>query len=134
MGKDRNAPVALLACANAYQDRVRKQHLIQEKEMIARIFASAQQHTFTRTIKEDPEEGIFLFDQFRQAEAEDKIQILHIAGYSKGEYLHFDGGLGEEAIDADGFSYHLGRLHDLKVVFLNGCATPDLLNQLILRD
>jgi Tfp pilus assembly protein PilF len=126
-------PVILLAGANTYQDRIRKQYAIQERERINRIF---QEHGQTRyeLISEDPAQGVFLFDLFRKYAFDESVKVLHLTGYSRGEYLHFDGGLGEEAHDVRSVVRQIEKLPGLELVFVNGCATEALLEALLLAD
>ncbi|MFK7920917.1 MAG: tetratricopeptide repeat protein [Bacteroidia bacterium] len=126
-------PVVLLAGANTYQDRIRKQFVVQEKERIARIFTEKGQAE-AEIVSEDPAQGIFLFDLFRKYAFDESVKVLHIIGYARGEYLHFEGGLGEEAYDVKSFIRQIEKLPGLEVVFVNGCATPEFLEALLLAN
>ncbi|MEL7339808.1 MAG: hypothetical protein AAGM67_04920, partial [Bacteroidota bacterium] len=126
-------PVVLLAGANTYQDRIRKQYVIQEKERIARIFNEKGQAE-AEIISEDPSQGVFLFDLFRKYAFDESVKVLHIIGYARGDYLHFEGGLGEEAYDVRSFIRQIEKLPGLEVVFVNGCATNELLEALLLAN
>lgn len=133
MEQSARVPVILLAGANTYQDRVRKQYAIQERERIARTFQE-QGLTQFDLISEDPKEGVFLFDLFRKYAFDDSVKVLHLTGYARGEYLHIDGGLGEEAHDVRSIIRQIEKLSGVEVVFVNGCATEELLEALLLAD
>lgn len=126
-------PVILLAGANTYQDRVRKQYAMQERDRIAKIF-DENALTQYELISESPQEGVFLFDLFRKFAFDDRVKILHITGYSRGDFLHIDGGLGEEAHDVRSIIRQIEKLSGVEVVFVNGCATEELLEALLLAD
>ncbi|MEZ4825298.1 MAG: tetratricopeptide repeat protein [Bacteroidia bacterium] len=134
MKTDFPKPVILLASANSYRDGRKSRLLAQERRMIMDIFAQENAQTIYEIVSEEPENGRFIFDIFRQHTYDDQINILHIAGFSAGEYLHFEGGFGEEALDPKGFCQLIARLPGLTLVFLNGCATPALLESLLLKD
>ncbi|MEZ4772986.1 MAG: tetratricopeptide repeat protein [Bacteroidia bacterium] len=134
MKTDLPKPVILLASANSYRDGRKSRLLAQERKMITEIFAQESAQTIYEVIFEEPEKGKFIFDIFRQYTYSPQVNILHLAGFSSGEYLHFEGGFGEEALDPKGFTQLISRLPGLSLVFLNGCATPALLEALLLKD
>lgn len=134
MKMDLPKPVILLASANSYRDGRKARALAQEKKMITDILASENAQTIYQVIQEEPDEGKFIFDLFRQHTYDKNVSILHISGFSSGEYLHFEGGFGEEAIEPKNFVRYLSKLPGLEMVFLNGCATPALLELLLLKD
>ncbi|MDX2250466.1 MAG: tetratricopeptide repeat protein [Bacteroidia bacterium] len=134
MKTDLPKPVILLASANSYRDGRKARLLAQERKMITDIFAQESAQTIYEVVSEEPEKGNFIFDIFRQYTYNPHVNILHIAGFSSGEYLHFEGGFGEEALDPKNFTQLISRLPGLSLVFLNGCATPMLLESLLLKD
>ena len=126
-------PTVILARANTNNDPRRRKQVVRECEMIADIFRQQTEVSFD-LIEAQPETGTYLFDQLRQFRFQNQTILLHIAGYATGEYLHLEGGWGEESLSPKQFSRLLSRLPGLQMVFLNGCASPELLEELLLMD
>ncbi len=127
-------PAIILGCANSYQEPQRQRILCRERRTIAHILQQSEAVYPPDLIEEDPETGQFLFDQIRSQQFRWQPAVLHLAGYSEGEYLHFQGGLGEESLQAREVARLVSRLPGLRLVFLNGCATPELLRYLLQLD
>ena len=127
-------PIILLATANDYQDGKRAAQLSHEKKMISNLFKVESAQTLYYIIDENPKKGAFIFDIFRQHAFSPEVSILHITGFSMGEKLHFQGGFGEEVLTADEFGSQVAKFPNLKLVFMNGCATNEILETLVSRD
>ncbi|MEM7657714.1 MAG: CHAT domain-containing protein [Bacteroidota bacterium] len=123
-------PVILLGRANTYQDGKRLKRVQEESTQIASIFQQSEAVSH-QVLKAQPEDGVYLFDQLRHFRFLPSLQVLHIAGFSAGEYFHLEGGWGEEALSPEDFAQLLGKLPNLQVVFLSGCATNALLEALL---
>ncbi|MDP5172314.1 MAG: tetratricopeptide repeat protein [Bacteroidia bacterium] len=134
MNHESPTPVLLIAGVNRTTDPRRRKQIQQELESIERSLRTEKRTTALRLVPEIPEEGVYLFDQFRQFQYQPEVAILHLSGYINGRYLRFDGGLGEDTMDPIGFADVLGRLPGLQVVFLSGCGHRELIEQLLLRD
>ncbi|MCB0835096.1 MAG: tetratricopeptide repeat protein [Bacteroidetes bacterium] len=134
MALDHLTPIIILATANDYQDGKRTRLLVKEKKMIHDIFQAESAQTLYYIVDEDPEKGGFIFDIFRQHYFSPDVSILHISGFSMGETLHFRGGFGEEILTPKEFANQVAKFPNLKLIFLNGCATPQVLDELLAKD
>lgn len=126
-------PTILLARANTASDSKRKKQVIKECDMIVSLFRRNADSPF-QVISTHPETGIYLFDQLRQFRFKHSPVFLHIAGFADHSFLRLEGGWGEEALTPKQFARLLSRLPGLQMVFLNGCGTPALLEELLLMD
>ena len=133
MPEDSETPVILLASANTDLDRRRIKLLDQERRMITGIFQKEGLTDF-QIIQESPDSGNYFFDLFNKLAFDPSVQILHITGFSQDEGLNFRAGYGEDTIKPENLGDFLSRLPNLQLVFLNGCATPVLRDQLLMRD
>lgn len=126
-------PILLLARANTAKEARKRKQLVKECEMIASIFRQTEDSAF-HLIMAQPETGDFLFDHLRQYRFKDQPIFLHVAGCSSADSLWLEGGWGEESMTPREFAQLLSRISGLEMVFLNGCATPGLLEELLLLD
>ncbi|GAB4428587.1 MAG: hypothetical protein OHK0039_47140 [Bacteroidia bacterium] len=134
MAETADIPVLLFACVNTYRDTVRKKMLQQEQSRLTGLFHSPRSHTHPEVIDVRPEQGRFLPDQFRRYHLQPIAKVLHLSGYAAGNYLHIEGAWGEERFTPGQFAKQVARLPGLQVLFLNGCATPALIRELLLLD
>ncbi|MEM7373971.1 MAG: tetratricopeptide repeat protein [Bacteroidota bacterium] len=128
-----SSPILLLARANTSKDPKKKKALVKECEMITSLFRQSSDYPF-HLILAQPETGEFLFDHLRKYRFKEQPIFLHIAGYPGGQSLQLEGGWGEESLKPKEFARLLSRISGLEMVFLNGCATPALLEELLLLD
>ncbi len=124
-------PALFLGCANSYQEDRKRNLLIRERQGIANLLRGVRG---LELMVEDPSKGRFIFDQLRSQHFRWRDSILHLSGFSQGNYLHLEGGLGEEPLTPEQVATLASRLPGLKLVFLNGCGTPELIRQLMRRD
>jgi hypothetical protein len=104
--------------------------------MLQRLFQPTQVAlpTGPSLLVASPQQQVYVFDLLRRHQFDPTIEVLHLSGYSLGRYVHLQGGLGEEALLPETLAHHLSRLPGLRVVFLNGCATHELLLALLRKD
>lgn len=127
-------PIILLASANTRQDKRRSKLLDQERKAISDIFKNGRSQTEFRIIEENPDKGMYVYEQlFKHAFNED-ISVLHLAGFQDRTGLHFRNEGGEDKIKAEAFASMLGKLPGLQCVFLNGCGDPHLRDLLLQMD
>lgn len=134
MNSDSPTPVLLLAGVNRTTENRRKKAIQQELDSIEHTLRSDTSSHDLRLVPEIPQEGVYLFDHFRQFQYQPEVAILHLSGFLNGRYLRFDGTMGEDTMDPIGFADVLARLPGLQVVFLNGPGHRELVEQLLLRD
>ncbi|WNJ21084.1 tetratricopeptide repeat protein [Pontibacter sp. G13] len=124
----------LVATANSYGEPDRLEILHQEMDDIAGIFEASATPLGVEVILESPSEGIFLFDQFRSFSHRPGLSILHLAGFASENHVQIEGGLGSEPLTPETFASMTAKLPDLKVLFLNGSATKDLITAFLQQD
>ncbi len=134
MNSDSPTPVLLLAGVNRTTENRRKKAIQQELDSIEHTLRSDTSSHDLRLVPEIPQEGVYLFDHFRQFQYQPEVAILHLSGFLNGRYLRFDGTMGQDTMDPIGFADVLARLPGLQVVFLNGPGHRELVEQLLLRD
>lgn len=134
MNSDSPTPVLLIAGVNRTTEARRKKAIQQELDSIENTLRSEKLPHGLRLVPEIPQEGVYLFDHFRQFQYQPEVAILHLSGFLNGRYLRFDGTMGEDTMDPIGFADVLGRMPGLQIVFLNGAGHRELVEQLLLRD
>ena len=127
-------PAIILGCANSYQDSHRQSQLVKERKGISYLFKRSYPQRPVEILEENPAERRFIFDLLRAQRYRWRSSMLHLAGYSEGEYIHLNGGLGEEPLKAQSLATLISRLPGLQLVYLNGCATQELVGHLLRLD
>ncbi|MBT8115981.1 MAG: CHAT domain-containing protein [Arenicella sp.] len=118
----KHLPVVYLAFANALDD-----HLAKLKEESREIFKSLHGLQKDNKIWVHREESSQVDELYEDLMAYDQdIVIFHYGGHADGSMLQLEGGAGA----AGGLASLLGQQKNLKLVFLNGCATKDQVNLL----
>lgn len=118
-------PVLLLTFANqqdAYLERLKE-----ESDKLNYILSTLHDKGAIEIYKEDratTENVIDMLDRFNE-----RVALFHYGGHADGSSLHLEGGDG----NATGLAEMLGRLPNLKLVFLNGCATQPQVENLLAR-
>ncbi|MEM9984738.1 MAG: CHAT domain-containing protein [Bacteroidota bacterium] len=133
-GAEPARPAIILGCANSYQDPHRQAQLVKERKGISYLFRRSYPQRPVEILEENPAERRFIFDLLRAQRYRWRSSMLHLAGYSEGDYIHLNGGLGEEPLKAKSLATLISRLPGLKLVFLNGCATAELVGHLLRLD
>ncbi len=119
-------PVVLLAFANDYDPDRRLENLSSERNQIVRSLKIAEENELCQVeiIVDANFENVV--DAFRKPKFKDRIAVFHFAGHADDYGLCLESLQGNpEYILAEGFAQFLGQQHNLKMVFLNGCATSD---------
>lgn len=127
-------PIILLASANAHQDKRRTKLLNQERKAISDIFKNSRSQTNFRIIEENPDKGMYLYEQLFKHAFNEEIAVVHIAGFQDRSGLHFRNDGGEEKVKAEAFVSLLGKLPGLQCVFMNGCGDPHLRDLMLQMD
>lgn len=134
MNPDSPTPVLLMAGVNRSNEPRRQKAIRQELHTLENTLRSDKSMFGLRVVPELPDEGVYLFDHFRQFQYQPEVALLHLSGYLSEPYFKFDGTMGEDTMDPVGFADILGRMPGLQVVFLNGCGHRQIIEQLLLRD
>jgi hypothetical protein len=129
-------PTLLWAGVNSYGDPDRQRQLRQERRLLECLFQAPPRPDGHQPLllTEAPQTHVFFGDLLRRFHHDASLQMLHLSGFCLGQYLHLQGGLGEEAWAPAQFAHLISRLPGLQLVFLNGCATPELLHALLRKD
>jgi hypothetical protein len=129
-------PAVLWAGTNTYDQPHLQRQLKQERHTLQRLFQTPDRPDplAPAWLYEAPQDQIFFGDLLRHHHHDAALRVLHLSGFCLGQYLHLQGGLGEEAWSPQQFAHMISRLPGLQLVFLNGCATKDLLLALLRKD
>lgn len=126
-------PVAFLACANSYRKGKRLRYLVHERKAIAQTLGEARPAVYQPVQKGNLPHHVH-FDLLRKHDYFDRVEILHFSGHADNNFLRLESDEFETPVSLDELSELVGSLPNLKIVFLNGCATPGLLDMLLRRD
>jgi hypothetical protein len=116
-------PVLFLAFAN--DDSAHLQLLKTESSEIWRRLADIDRQEFVKVHREESASVDELFEAL--VRFKDRVAIFHYGGHADGTMLQLEGGAGH----ANGIAGLLGEQANLKLVFLNGCATRPQVDQLL---
>ena len=108
-------PVVFLAFAN--DDSAHLQLLKTESSEIWHRLADIDRQEFVKVHREESASVDELFEAL--VRFKDRVAIFHYGGHADGTMLQLEGGAGH----ANGIAGLLGEQTNLKLVFLNGCAT-----------
>lgn len=127
-----NIPVIFLACANSYKAGRRLPYLVKERRRIANILSLEEEKGHVQVIQEGNTSKDFFFDELRQRRYKNRIAIIHFAGHADGSTLRFESEEGqEEVMDVSTLSNFLKTIKGLHLVFLNGCGTQPIVENLL---
>lgn len=126
-------PVAFLACANSYRKGKRLRHLVHERKAIAKTLGESRPALYLPVQKGNLPHHVH-FNLLRKHDFFDRVEVLHFSGYADNNYLRLESDEFETPIGLNELSDLVASLPNLKVVFLNGCATAGLLDMLLRRD
>ncbi len=116
-------PVLLLTFAN--QQDAYLEYLKEESNKLNYILSTLHDKGAIEIYKEDrttTDNVIAMLNRF-----DERVALFHYGGHADGESLRLEGGDG----NATGLAEMLGRLPNLRLVFLNGCATQPQVDQLL---
>lgn len=109
----------VLAFSNNRDDYL--QNIVQERKA---VFRALQDYDDKRYIKVHTEDATAIDDVFDVVNRyADRIAIFHFGGHADGAAIQLEAGGNAEQAHADGLARMLGAAKNLKLVFLNGCAT-----------
>jgi len=113
-------PVIVLAFSNDKDNYL--QMIVQERKS---IFSSLQNLYDEGILQINKEENTSMDDLFNTfIRYNNQVCIFHYGGHADGSYLQLEKGAGNsELVYANGLAQLLGQEENLKLVFLNGCAT-----------
>lgn len=97
-----------------------------EREAIREIFQDAESDKEVEVIVDPDVTQTHVFRTFQGKRYRDKINIFHYGGHADSDELFFEADAGgNESFYTTGLAALLGQQQNLKLVFLNGCATKD---------
>lgn len=130
-----NETLMLVGGVNGRRSRKSQLILDQRISLIASTFDHLPRESAFRVKVEAPEAGIFFFEEARRMVFRDELQIMHLSGFvSEDGRLEFAEGEPGEGLDAHELARWLTRFPKLKLVFLDGCATPELVEAILRSD
>ena len=127
MSETSSKPIIILAFSNDQDAYL--QMIVRERKSIFKALQQHQDRGYIQVHKEENTSIEDIFDLFNRYA--DRIAIFHYGGHANGTHLQLEAGVGKaEMADATGLAQLLGQQKALQLVFLNGCATQDQVEQL----
>ncbi|MEL6674140.1 MAG: hypothetical protein AAFR61_18185 [Bacteroidota bacterium] len=128
-------PVAFLACVNDVLGGKKTKSWRREKSRVAR-YISRKRHPFSVESVQMGKKGISpnFFEAILDRRIRESITILHLCGPSESDHLRIETPNQMIGVHVDELSKLIGKLPNLKMVFLSGCATRGLIEMFIKRD
>ncbi len=126
--------VIFLACVNTYRSGKRLRHFVNERKAIARMFSSFSRKAPFQAVEKGNISNQSFFNLLQQNDYYQRVAVMHFVGPANGNHLRIETDKFEAGIHMDELSKLIALLPNLQVVFLSGCATPDLIEMLIRRD
>ena len=112
--------VIVLAFSNDRDDYL--DCIVEERKNIYNALRNHDMKGFIRVEKSEHTSIDDLFDTFNLYR--DRIALFHYGGHAGGTHLQLESGAGKAQLaDAGGLAQLMGREKELRLVFLNGCAT-----------
>jgi len=128
-------PIVYLACVNSSKKGKRLNYLFNERQMISNILSFGKNKPLFEALHKDPVADTNFFPNFIDKEFyQERVRVLHFAGHAESEHLRIEAGKSEWHIHINELARVIDLLPNLELVYLNGCATPTLLDMLARRD
>jgi len=120
-----NKPCLFLAFANDNENETRfLSSLAEESAKLQQALVPAQQAGLCEVLVRQNVSLDDIFQVFQDPDYQDRIVLFHYAGHANAYQLLLESNSGQvEAAHAEGLATLLGTQSNLKLVFLNGCAT-----------
>jgi len=128
-------PIVYLACVNSSQKGKRLNYLFNERQILSNILSFGKKKSLFEPLHKDPVINSNFFPDFIGKEMyKDRVRVLHFSGHAESEHLRIEAGKSEWHIHINELTRVIDLLPNLELVYLNGCATPKLLDMLARRD
>lgn len=128
-------PIVYLACVNSSRKGKRLPYLFNERQMISNILSFGRSKPLFEPVHKDPTQDTYFFPDFIDKDMyQDRVRVLHFSGHAESEHLRIEAGKSEWSIHINELSRVIDLLPNLELVYLNGCATPKLMDMLARRD
>jgi len=125
MEKNNNIPCLFLAFANDNENSDRYlRNLSAETKKLQHVLMPAQQAGLCEILVQENTSLDDIFQVFQDPKYQDRVVLFHYGGHANTYQLLLESTSGQvEAAHAEGLATLLGTQSNLKLVFLNGCAT-----------
>ncbi|MEL6255510.1 MAG: CHAT domain-containing protein [Bacteroidota bacterium] len=128
-------PIVYLACVNSSRKGKRLNYLFEERQRISKILSFKSTNPLFEVVHKDPVVNTYFFPDFiGKKYYQERVKVLHFSGHAESEHLRIEAGKSEWHIHINELSRVIDLLPNLELVYLNGCATPRLLDMLARRD
>ena len=128
-------PIVYLACVNSSRKGKRLNYLFNERQRISKILSFGSKNPLYEVVHKDPVVNTYFFPDFiGRKYYQERVKVLHFSGHAESEHLRIEAGKSEWRIHINELSRVIDLLPNLELVYLNGCATPRLLDMLARRD
>ncbi|MEM6806042.1 MAG: CHAT domain-containing protein [Bacteroidota bacterium] len=128
-------PIVYLACVNSSHKGKRLNYLFNERQRISKILSFGAKNPLYEVVHKDPVINTYFFPDFiGRKYYQERVKVLHFSGHAESEHLRIEAGKSEWHMHINELSRVIDLLPNLELVYLNGCATPRLLDMLARRD
>ncbi len=125
----------LVGVVNGRRDRKSRIFLDQRLALFTSWFKNLSPESSFKVKVESADAGILLFEEARQLVFQDDLQVLHLSGFlGEEDHLIFTDDPLDEGLDPVELGKWLRRFPNLKLVFLDGCASHALVTQILRCD
>jgi len=127
-------PIIFMACANSYSHGKRLRYLVQERKQLARIVDRNKPFQYYLPIQKGNRPLSFFLQKLSADGLHRQVKILHLSGHHSNGRLALESEDFESEVSFEELSEILFHLPQLKLVYLNGCASPELVDFLLKKD
>lgn len=127
-------PIVFLACVNSYTQGKRLRYLVQWRKNLAQILNERGPFQYYSPIQKGNRSHNFFLDHLAALGLHRKVQVLHLIGHANPDGLSIESEEFETMLSFEEMDQILKQLPRLKLVYLDGCATPELMDFFIKKD
>lgn len=127
-------PIVFLACVNSYVQGKRLRYLVQWRKNLAQIINEKGPFQYFSSIQKGNRSHHFFLDKLSALGLHRKVEVLHLIGHTNPEGLFIESEEFETKLTFEEMERILEHLPKLKLVYLDGCATPELMDFFVKKD
>lgn len=127
-------PIVFLACVNSYVQGKRLRYLVQWRKNLAQIINETGPFQYFSSIQKGNRSHNFFLEKLSALGLHRKVKVLHLMGHANQDGLSIESEEFESKIAFEEMDQILKQLPRLKLIYLDGCATPELIDFFIKKD
>ncbi|MCI4670837.1 MAG: hypothetical protein MRZ79_22065 [Bacteroidia bacterium] len=127
-------PIVFLACVNSYTQGKRLRYLVQERKSLAQIIKRKSPFQYFTPVQKGNRSHQFFLDKLTSLGLHRKVQVLHLIGPTNPNGIFVESEDFETKLSMEEMGLIIKQLPHLKLVYLDGCATPELLDFFLKKD